>query len=167
MLNMRSLILGLATLGLLNPLQVKGQEAPRCFEVAAVDSDAGVLSSLVGDTIVLTREAYSRGVNEVVWWGAFLKTELAAGSVLEATPWRPVGVDSLELHLPTFHTPARLVAQDSGRALRGFIRLASDDLGATGETYRFRAEEVSCEMVEASTALDKRSAAAFAARARP
>lgn len=148
MINMRCGRYILAAVGFLIPAAAAGQETSRCFEVVAVGGQSALLSRMETDTLVLTKAPYSRGTRGVVWWQAFLESAAPQTSGKdEAIPWRPIGGDSVEIQLPVLHGPSQLIVQDSGSALRGYVRVTSDELGAPDARYDFLAEEIACEEV--------------------
>lgn len=135
----------LAAVGFLIPMGATGQEAPRCFEIAAVGSQSTLLSRMQADALILTKDPYSRGMRGVVWWQAFLESgALEKSGKHEAIPWRPIGGDSVEVQLPMLHTSSHLIVHDSGSALRGYVRVTSDELGAPDARSDFVAEEIPC-----------------------
>lgn len=123
-----------------------GPEAPRCFEVVEVGGESALLTGMRGDTLILTREPYSSGARDIVWWQAFLDSadpRISAGP--EAIPWRPMGGDSIEIQLTHFNAPAALIVHDSRTGLSGHVRVSSDELGTPDARIPFLAESVRCQ----------------------
>lgn len=162
MLNIRSWTYLFAILGFLIPTEATGQEAPRCFRVVAVGGESTFLSRLRADTLILTKDPYSRGIQDVVWWQAFLASaDPRMSTEPEAIPWRPIEGDSIEVQLSLSHVPAQLRVQDDGSALRGYVRVVSDEVGMPDARYDFAAGKIPCEESDgprpAPMSKDKRS----------
>lgn len=133
----------LAVLGLLFPAVLGAQERSRCFVVSSIDHRLTASAGLQGEILLLTREPYSRGLGGVVWWQAFLGHPTPEADPL---PWRGLKSDSIEVQLALFDVPSQLIVENSGGALRGYVRLYSDEVGRPPARYSFMAEETQCQL---------------------